>query len=119
MPEIESVSTSLIAWADLPDFGFCAVDAVIDGEMESIIIHRDGERCVAWRNICPHAGRRLDYVPGKFLVDQGRLVCASHGACFRPSDGECVAGPCRGEHLQKVAIVRRGEQIFLAVTPPD
>ena len=113
MPEIESVSTSLIAWADLPASGLCAVDAVIAGENESIIIYRDGEYFSAWRNTCPHAGRRLDYVPGKFLLDQGLLVCAAHGASFRLADGECVAGPCRGEHLTSVAIVRRGEHLYL------
>jgi len=113
MPENESVSTSLIAWADLPVSGLCAVDAVIDGENESIIIYRDGEHFAAWRYVCPHAGRRLDYVPGKFLLDQGLLVCAAHGATFRLRDGECVAGPCRGEHLTPVTIVRRGGQVFL------
>ena len=120
MPENESVSTSLIAWTDLPSHGLCAVDAIIDGENESIIVYRDGDHLAAWHNICPHAGRRLDYAPGKFLLDQGRLVCAAHGACFRLSDGECVAGPCRGEHLRAVAIVRRGEHVFLDETaaPP-
>ena len=113
MPENESVSTSLIDWADLPAFGLCAVDALIDGENGSIIIHRDGEYFAVWRNVCPHAGRRLDYAPGKFLLDQGRLVCAAHGACFRLSDGECIAGPCRGEHLRPVAVVRRDGQLFL------
>ena len=117
MPENESVSSSLIAWADLPASGLCAVDAIIDGENESIMIHRDGEKFTAWRNVCPHAGRRLDYVPGKFLLDQGLLICAAHGASFRLSDGECVAGPCRGEHLAKVAIVRRGAYLYVDAAP--
>jgi len=113
MAENESVSTSLIDWAALPESGLTAVDAIIDGENTSIIIHRDGEKISAWLNICPHAGRRLDYVPGKFLLDQGLLICAAHGASFRLADGECVAGPCRGEHLTKVALVRRGNGLFL------
>ncbi len=113
MAENESVSTSLIDLAELPPSGLIAIDATIDGENTSIIIHRDGEKFSAWLNICPHAGRRLDYVPGKFLIDQGLLVCAAHGANFRLADGECVAGPCRGEHLTSVPIVRRGEKIFL------
>ena len=118
MPENESVSSSLIAWAALPTSGLCAVDAIIDGENESIFIHRDGENFAAWRNVCPHAGRRLDYVPGKFLLDQGLLICAAHGASFRLRDGECVAGPCRGEHLTSVPVVRHGEHLFLEVLPP-
>lgn len=111
--ENESVSSSLIAWAELPVSGLSAVEAVIDGESESIIVHRDGEHVCAWLNICPHAGRRLDYAPGKFLVDRGLLVCAVHGASFRLADGECIAGPCRGAHLRGVAVVRRDDQLFL------
>jgi len=113
MAENESVSTSLIDWAELPQSGLTALDTIIDGENTSIIIHRDGEKFSAWLNICPHAGRRLDYVPGKFLLDQGLLVCAAHGASFRLADGECVAGPCRGEHLISVPLVRRGEKLCL------
>lgn len=117
MPENQSVSSSLIAWSELPTSGLCAVDAIIDGESESIIVHRDGEQVRAWRNVCPHAGRRLDYVPGKFLLDQGLLICAAHGASFRLRDGECVAGPCRGEHLSKIAVVRRDDHVFLDEAP--
>jgi len=102
MPQGESVSASLIRRSELPRVGIVAVDAVIDGEQESIIVHCDGERIVAWLNICPHQGRRLDYVPGKFLIDGGRLVCAAHGAIFRLEDGECVGGPCRGASLREV-----------------
>ena len=57
-----------------------------------------------WLNICPHAGRRLDYAPGQFLLDQGRLVCAAHGASFELEQGVCVAGPCRGASLVPLAV---------------
>ena len=117
MAENESVSTSLIDWAELPQSGLTALDTIIDGENTSIIIHRDGEKFSAWLNICPHAGRRLDYVPGKFLLDQGLLICAAHGASFRLADGECVAGPCRGEHLTSVPLVRRGDELFVGNAP--
>ncbi|MCM2355602.1 MAG: Rieske (2Fe-2S) protein, partial [Arenimonas sp.] len=65
---------------------------------------RAGDSLRAWLNICPHAGRRLDWAPGKFLVDQGRLVCAAHGASFELGAGVCVAGPCRGASLTAVAV---------------
>ena len=99
-----SVSGSLILRADLPRNGIVAVDALIGGEMESIIVHCDGQRLAAWLNVCPHEGRRLDYVPGKFLIDKERLVCAAHGATFRLQDGQCVSGPCRGSSLRAVAV---------------
>ena len=94
----------LIRRSQLPASGLSAIDAEIDGETSSIIVDCDANPPRAWLNTCPHQGRRLDYVPGKFLIDKGRLVCAAHGATFQLEDGLCVAGPCRGEHLTSVAI---------------
>ena len=82
------------------------IEAVLDGDAESLIVHRDAAGAVrAWLNVCPHAGRRLDWAPGQFLRSKdGLLVCAVHGASFALATGECVAGPCRGEHLREVAV---------------
>ena len=69
----------------------------------------------AWLNVCPHAGRRLDWAPGKFLrAKDGMLVCAAHGASFELANGVCVAGPCRGESLRAVAVEVRDGGISLA-----
>ena len=82
------------------------VEAVLDGDAESLIVHRDVTgKMRAWLNVCPHAGRRLDWAPGEFLRSKdGLLVCAVHGASFELVGGECVAGPCRGDHLREVAV---------------
>ena len=104
MPEDKSVSASLIRRSDLPLVGIVAVDALIGGEQCSIIVSCAVVGLSAWLNICPHQGRRLDYAPGKFLLHEGGLVCAAHGAVFSLADGECVGGPCRGEHLQAVQV---------------
>ena len=95
--------------------GFAETEMVVDGVAESVILHRDGDAVRAWLNVCPHAGRRLDWAPGQFLKSrEGLLVCAVHGASFELIGGECVAGPCRGQSLQPVAVrVREGE-----VLPP-
>ncbi len=104
------VRTSLIRLEDLPDGGTAEVEADVAGEPESLILVRDGARVAAFLNVCPHAGRRLDWAPGRFLIDQGRLVCAAHGATFDRLSGECVAGPCRGASLVAVAVeVHEGE----------
>jgi nitrite reductase/ring-hydroxylating ferredoxin subunit len=60
--------------------------------------------CVmVYLNACPHLGVPLDWLPGKFMSADGRnLVCATHGAEFRPSDGVCLRGPCRGDSLTRV-----------------
>ena len=80
------------------------MNAPVDGELESLILYRDPQGGVrAWRNVCPHAGRRLDFAPGKFLRSKsGDLVCAVHGAAFALPEGNCVAGPCRGDCLRAV-----------------
>src|SRR3546814_15079106 len=76
--------------------------------------HRDGDAVRAWLNICPHAGRRLDWAPGQFLKSrEGHLVCAVHGATFELSGGVCVAGPCRGESLRAVAVEVKGDDVVL------
>lgn len=104
MAQGESVRASLIHRDELPKSGIVAVDAVISGENESILLHCEGGKVLGWLNVCPHEGRRLDYAPGKFLIDKDRLVCAAHGASFRLADGFCVSGPCRGSSLRAVTV---------------
>lgn len=104
MPENESVSTSLIMLSELQNDAIIAVDVLIDGDNESLILHRTGQEVRAWHNVCPHAGRRLEYAPGKFLCDKKHLICAVHGATFRLEDGQCIAGPCRGAYLRAVPV---------------
>jgi nitrite reductase/ring-hydroxylating ferredoxin subunit len=93
----------LIRRSDLPT-GLVALDVDINGETTPIILDCDRSPVQAWLNCCPHQGRRLDYVPGKFLIHKEQLVCAAHGASFDLEEGLCVGGPCRGEHLTKVAV---------------
>jgi nitrite reductase/ring-hydroxylating ferredoxin subunit len=65
-------------------------------------------------NSCPHLGVPLDWLPGQFLTTDGtRIMCATHGAEFRISDGHCVKGPCRGEALTKVPYTVRDDLIMI------
>ena len=107
--------SALISLSAITDRGLAEAEAVIDGCVESLILHRDGACARAWLNICPHAGRRLDWAPGEFLRSKdGFLVCAVHGASFELAEGLCVAGPCRGEHLRAVPVEVRDGAVFLA-----
>ncbi|MEO6155301.1 MAG: Rieske 2Fe-2S domain-containing protein [Thermomonas sp.] len=96
------------------------VEAVLDGDAESLIVHRDAAGDLrAWLNVCPHAGRRLDWAPGQFLRSkEGLLVCAVHGASFDLANGQCVAGPCRGEHLREIAVRCVDGELRLGACPP-
>lgn len=108
------VRTLLSAVTDIPDGGAIEVEASVAGEAESLILYRHGGSVSVYFNVCPHAGRRLDWAPGRFLIDKGHLVCAAHGATFEPATGACVAGPCRGQSLRGVAVEVDGDSVFLA-----
>lgn len=111
---------SLIALEQIADDGFAEVEATVDGAAESVIVHRRGDSVRAWLNVCPHAGRRLDYAPGQFLKSkEGLLVCAVHGATFELGAGECVAGPCKGDHLRAVPVAVRDGHVVLEDHAPD
>jgi nitrite reductase/ring-hydroxylating ferredoxin subunit len=101
-------SAPLCRLDDIADGGAIAVhvDSATGGF--ELIVLRQGELAFAYHNECPHAGRRLDYAPGRFLVTEGRLVCAAHGATFRVDNGACLGGPCsNGLVSMPVSVVDR------------
>ena len=62
----------------------------------------------AYLNRCSHVAMELDWQPNQVFDDSGQwLLCASHGAAYRPDTGQCVGGPCRGG-LVKIGLVERG-----------
>ena len=110
------MDTLLLTIDRIQDGGFAECEATVDGnDAESLILHRQGDTVRAWLNVCPQAGRRLDWAPGQFLCSkEGLLVCAAHGASFELARGECVAGPCRGASLRAVAVAVREGGVYLA-----
>lgn len=107
------MSQRLCLLSELSEAQPLAVDAQIESSEESLVLVRSGERVEAFLNVCPHAGRRLDWAPGKFLMEGGRLICAAHGASFALPGGVCVAGPCRGQALTAVAVRVDGDAVVL------
>lgn len=66
-------------------------------------------------NQCPHLGIPLEWQEHQFLDgDTGLIRCATHGALFLPSTGECVSGPCVGDALLLIPSVTRNGEIHLA-----
>lgn len=81
---------------DIPDQGAIGVHVPSATGGFDLIVLRRGDEVFAYHNECPHAGRPLDYAPGCFLVRDGRLTCAVHGATFAVDSGRCLGGPARG-----------------------
>lgn len=88
-------------------------DLTLGGEPVALLLaYRDGA-VHAYRNVCPHVGTPLNWLPDQFLDSEERyLQCATHGALFRIEDGYCEYGPCAGESLQVEAVCVRDGAIF-------
>ena len=66
----------------------------------------------AYLNRCTHVAMELDWQPNRVFNDSGQwLLCASHGAAYRPDTGECAGGPCRGG-LVKIALSEQGGVVY-------
>lgn len=106
----------LLESSDLAEGAFREACVERDDDPLWLVITRYQGTPRAWMNVCPHAGRALNWAPDKFLTDDdGRLVCAAHGAVFEPADGACVSGPCQGAALRAVEIVEDHGEIRCAI----
>lgn len=105
----------------------CRVEDLAETKAKDIIIENGEERhsimVVAWDenihafvNSCPHGRVPLNMIGDTFFDLTGNyLLCTMHGAHFRPNDGYCTRGPCRGKSLKPFPVkVEAGEVI---VTP--
>jgi nitrite reductase/ring-hydroxylating ferredoxin subunit len=84
-------------------------------EEEGILLKLKDGQLRAYKNECRHLPMRLDDREPRDFWDPSRthLVCNSHGARYRPSDGLCVGGPCEGSHLRPLPIVVDNGEVFL------
>lgn len=104
MPDVSMSTTSDPSAIDL-----CASTELVDGgRAVSFDVCFAGENCRAFAirfeggvhaflNRCTHVAMEMDYQPDRFFDDTGQwLLCATHGAAYRPDTGACAGGPCRG-----------------------
>lgn len=74
---------------------------------------RSRDSFYVYRNSCPHLGIELEWLPDRFLDHQNQFIqCSTHGALFLIETGECVSGPCSGQHLQPVPHEVRDGQLW-------
>lgn len=72
-------------------------------EGNAIIVAKKQGQIYVYHNRCPHRGINLEWQPDQFLdADRQLIQCATHGALFLIESGQCVQGPCLGEHLQPI-----------------
>lgn len=94
--------------AALTDGGLAVpFDVIYQGQTCRAFAIRFEGRAHAYLNRCAHVAMEMDYQPDRFFDSTGRwLICATHGATYRPDTGECRAGPCRGG-LVKIDLVEQ------------
>jgi len=102
----------------------CRVEEIADGESKGfppapggftgLFAVRKGEKVFVYVNSCPHIGVPLNWRDDDFLtLDKVRIICATHGAEFKIATGECLYGPCAGDHLEAVTVDIREGVIFV------
>jgi len=112
MPEFERhVICRLAEISDPGTRGFSLPGAQFPDEYFLVHWYR---RVYAYRNLCPHAGRFLNFKPDSFLTrDHTLIICAGHGALFEPESGRCVAGPCVGQALDSMRVTVEDDQVVV------
>lgn len=90
-------------------------DLQTDDGFYSVMLKKIDNDWVAYLNQCPHQGKPMSYLPGEFLeTDDKLLVCPAHGATFKPENGECITGPCKGQSLTKLTVNIDNESLFVS-----
>jgi len=96
-----------------------ATIAHVPGRDTTVILIRDKDTDTikAYINNCPHQQVPLNEA---YKVDVNpfakTLKCSVHDAWFKVEDGECVEGPCQGDHLQPFPIrIDEAGNIYAAI----
>ena len=77
------------------------------------VVNKDNQFYV-YENSCPHLQIELEFNDDDFLdIDNELIICSNHGALFEIQSGNCVAGPCIGDHLEVVKFEIRGGAIYI------
>ncbi len=73
-----------------------------------------------YNNRCPHLGVPLEWQEHQFLdSDKALIQCSTHGALFKIENGECIAGPCLKQYLNKINFTIEDGQIFIQLAPSN
>jgi nitrite reductase/ring-hydroxylating ferredoxin subunit len=98
------------------------------GRTRSALVGMARGEVTAWANACLHQPLPLDVTHDPEWIEPGvraapmdddrvHLLCHSHGARYRTSDGYCVSGPCDGQTLVRFRVTEEAGE--LALEPPE
>jgi nitrite reductase/ring-hydroxylating ferredoxin subunit len=96
-----------------PGVALCRLDELADpgsrgfvfregeSQFKGFLVRKEGA-VAGFVDECPHAGWPLAGGFGQNYLtrDHRYILCAGHGALFKPDNGECVSGPCFGDRLE-------------------
>ncbi len=83
-------------------------DVVYGGQTCRAFAIRFEGRVHAYLNRCAHVAMEMDYQPNRFFDDTGRwLLCATHGAAYRPDTGACAPAAPAAAGWCKIALSER------------
>lgn len=113
VPDSANASIALCRASDLAEGGEAVpFDVSYAGQTCRAFAIRFEGRPHAYLNRCTHVAMELDWQPNRVFDDSGQwLLCASHGAAYRPDTGECSGGPCQGG-LVKISLSERDGLVF-------
>jgi len=107
-------SSVLCSLQDLDATGAKGVTLGQPPHVEEFVVVQTPDGVRAYVNRCPHMFSTLETFPDRFLDEtREHLVCSTHGARFRVTDGYCVSGPCKDYSLRSVAIELSGDEVRL------
>ncbi len=86
------------------------------GESVTGFVVRFNQKPYAYVNQCAHVSIELDWNEGDFFTaQQDYLICSTHGAHYRPDNGFCVMGPCKGKSLKAIEVVEVNQEIIINI----
>jgi len=107
-----------------PPVRVCDSGALVDGGLGVKLAATDGAgrvtvffiryqgRVYGYVNRCAHIGVELDWENSFFTRAGDLLMCARHGATYRPDTGLCVGGPCKNGRLAPLQVYERDGAVY-------
>ncbi len=88
-------------------------------EVEGFVVNYRGS-FYAYLNRCCHIPMPMDWFENQFLSEDGRfIICGTHGATYDPASGECVAGPCPGDYLERLPLQVVDGTVLVVCSPTN